>query len=65
MSSPSTERTCDRETVKYNGWLPLLYDEMALTVSDAGNRLKRIYETDLLDFEALHFRGKRYNSPEV
>eukprot|EP00668_Euglena_longa_P001689 GGOE01001994.1.p1 GENE.GGOE01001994.1~~GGOE01001994.1.p1 ORF type:complete len:764 (+),score=168.10 GGOE01001994.1:32-2293(+) len=52
------------ETVKYNGWLPLLYDEMSLTVSDAGNRLKRIYETDLLDFEARHFRGKRYHSPE-
>uniref|UniRef100_A0A7S1I4R5 Chromo domain-containing protein n=1 Tax=Eutreptiella gymnastica TaxID=73025 RepID=A0A7S1I4R5_9EUGL len=52
------------ETVKYNGWLPLLYDEMALTVTDAGNRLKRIYESDLYEFEQAHFKGRRYANPE-
>ena len=53
------------ETVKYNGWLPLLYEEMALTVTDAGNRLKRIYESDLFEFELHHFKGKRYNLSDV
>jgi hypothetical protein len=52
------------ETVKYNGWLPLLYEEIGITASDAGYRLRRIYETELLGFEQRCFKGKRYATPE-
>eukprot|EP00667_Euglena_gracilis_P015222 EG_transcript_15840 len=52
------------ETVKQNGWLPIIYEEMNWTSTSIATRLKQIYETYLLDFENAHFFGKRYRSLE-
>jgi len=52
------------ETVKQNGWLPLIYEEMRWTSTSIGNRIKMVYESCLLDFENAHFFGKRYRSLE-
>ena len=45
------------ETTRRNGWLPLIYETMNWKGTSVANRLKVIYETQLLAYENAHFRG--------